>query len=516
MRKVGIFRAFGILGSTTLLSRLTGYIRDAIIASYIGTTLYADSFFVAFRIPNMFRRLLGEGALTPTIIPVVCTLKDKEKRFRDEEIKSIITAGVFFLSIITILGIILSPILVKILAFGFMKNKELYELTVLLNRIMFPYLFFVCLVAIFMGILNAYNHFFAPSFSPVLLNLSMIFSTIIFAKFLPLPVYALAIGVIIGGISQVLLQIPYLKRHKIPLSLGTNLITESTKSIYTMLTPSVFGLAITQINILVDTLVASFLKEGTVSYLYYADRVLEIPIGVFVVSFATAILPFISESAKKGDNSETIKQFKKVFLFCLILTLPTMAIFLSFGKPIISTLFQRKAFNEISLRETYLALIGYSIGLPFFSFNRIITPLFYAYKKVKAPVIAGFYAMLTNISLDVILMQLGQLGLSLATSISAVVNGFFLNHLFKKHHFCLEMKLEAKKYLKILTSSTLAGILLYTAEKFFPYNHTFFIKFLALLISLFLYIILYIALLIFFKIDDFKEAIWDIKKRFMR
>ncbi|MCX7991614.1 MAG: murein biosynthesis integral membrane protein MurJ, partial [Proteobacteria bacterium] len=362
MKKTGILRAVGVLGSTTLLSRLTGYIRDAVIAGFIGTSFYADAFFVAFRIPNMFRRLLGEGALTPAIVPVVSDLKDKPKDIRDSEIKSIISSGFFILLIITFLGILLSPLLVKFLAYGYTKNKELYDLTVYLNRLMFPYLFFVCMVAIFMGILNAYNHFFAPSFSPVLLNISMIFGIISLSGILSLPVYALAFGVLLGGLLQLLLQIPYLKKIDISPSLGLNLISPSTKSIYEMLLPSFFGLAITQINIVVDTLVASFLKEGTVSYLYYADRILEIPIGVIVVSFATAILPSISESARAGDINESGRQFKRVLKMCLLFVLPTMIVFISFGKPILSTLFQRKAFDEVSLRETYFALLGYSLG----------------------------------------------------------------------------------------------------------------------------------------------------------
>lgn len=516
MKKLNILRAVGVLSSTTLLSRLTGYIRDAIIASFIGTSFYADAFFVAFRIPNMFRRLLGEGALTPAIVPVVAELKEKDKNIRDIEIKSIISSGFFLLLLITILGIILSPFLVKALAYGYTSNKELYELTVKLNRLMFPYLFFVCMVAIFMGVLNAYNHFFAPSFSPVLLNLSMILSIILLAKFLTLPVYALAIGVLIGGILQLIIQFPFLKTIDIKPTIGFNIITNSTKSIYKLLIPSFFGLAITQINILVDTLVASFLKEGTVSYLYYADRILEIPIGVIVVSFATAILPVISESAKVGNTNESRRQFKKVLSMCLIFILPTMIIFIGFGKPILSTLFQRKAFNDVSLHETYLALIGYSVGLPFFSFNRIITPLFYAYKRVKAPVKASFFAMITNISFDIILMPYGQLGLSLATSLSSVVNGLMLYYYFKKEHFSLKITEDLSKYLKILILTILSALPIFFLEKYFPYNSSFYIKLVYLILSLTFFFVLYISLIFVFKIEGIRDSLWKIKQRLLR
>lgn len=516
MKGHSTLRAFSILSLSTLLSRITGYIRDAVIAAFIGTSFYSDAFFVAFRIPNMFRRLLGEGALTPAIVPVVSELKEKDKTIRDREIKSLISAGFFVLLIVTLLGIILSPYLVKLLAYGFTKNKEIYEITVSLNRLMFPYLFFVCMVAIFMGVLNAHHHFFAPSFSPVILNLSMIFGLLLLFQAFALPVYALAIGVIIGGLLQLLFQIPYLKRIDIKISIGLNFFTDSTKAVYSMLLPSLFGLAITQINILVDTLVASFLKEGTVSYLYYADRILEIPIGVIVVSFATAILPAISDSARDGNEITVRSQFLKTLSMCLIFVIPTMIVFIFFGKPILSTLFQRKAFNINSLGETYYALLGYSFGLPFFSFNRIITPLFYAYKKVKAPVKAGFFAMITNISFDIILMPLGQFGLALATSISSVVNGIMLHSYFKKEHHSLKIKGELSIYSKTLLISLISAIPIFFLERVFPYNSSIYLKLVFLLFGLSLYFSLYFSLLYFFGIKDFKEALWRIKKRFSR
>lgn len=516
MRKTNILRAVGVLSSTTLLSRITGYLRDAVIASFIGTSFYADAFFVAFRIPNMFRRLLGEGALTPAIVPVVSDLKDKDKSIKEQEIKSIISAGFFVLLFITVLGIVLSPLFVKVIAYGFTKKNELYEITVYLNRLMFPYLFFVCMVAIFMGILNAHNHFFAPSFSPVLLNISMTLGLLLFSKFFSLPVLALAYGVLIGGFLQMLLQLPYLKKLDIRPSIGLNLFTESTKAIALMLIPSFFGLAITQINVLVDTLVASFLKEGTVSYLYYADRILEIPIGVIVVSFATAILPMIAETAKKSENDLLRRQFNKVFTLCLIFVLPIMILFISFGKPLLSTLFQRRAFDNISLQETYYALLGYSLGLPFFSFNRVITPLFYAYKKVKDPVRAGFFAMITNISFDIILMPWGQFGLALATSLSALVNSYMLSFYFKKNHFPLEVMGHSGTYIKILSSSILAGIPFFYLQQFFPYNGSFYLKLFYLTIGVSFFFMTYLIFVIIFKVEGIKEALWKIKEKLSR
>ncbi len=516
MKKHSTIRAFGILSLSTFLSRVTGYIRDAIIAAFIGTSFFSDAFFVAFRIPNLFRRLLGEGALTPAIVPVVSELKEKEENLKKREIKTIISAGFFVLFLLTLLGIVFSPYLVKLLAYGYSKNNQLFNVTVFLNRLMFPYLFFVCMVAIFMGILNAHHHFFAPSFSPVLLNLSMIFSLLLFYKSFDLPVYALAVGVLAGGALQFLFQIPYLAAFGIRPSIGFHLVSDSTKAIYKMLVPSFFGLAITQINVLVDTLVASFLKEGTVSYLYYADRIMEIPIGIIVVSFASAILPTISDNARE-DKAVLVKdQFLKTLNLCLIFVIPLMAAFIFFGKPIISTLFQRKAFNLISLQETSYALLGYSLGLPFFSFNRIITPLFYAYKKAKSPVKAGFFAMLTNISFDIILMPWGQFGLALATSISALVNGIMLYFYFSREHFSLDLKRESINILKIFLCSLPPVMVMIFTEKYFPYEQNFYIKIIFTSIIMLISSALYFFLLWSWGVREMKEGLWKIKKRFLR
>jgi len=516
VKKHSTFRAFSVLSLSTFLSRITGYVRDAVIAAFVGTSFHADAFFVAFRIPNLFRRLLGEGALTPAIVPVVSEIKDKQTDFRNKEIKSIISAGFFVLITLTVLGIIFSPYLVKLLAYGFSKNKEIFDITVFLNRLMFPYLFFVCMVAIFMGILNAYHHFFAPSFSQVLLNISMIFSLLALNSIFSVPVYALAVGVLVGGLLQFVFQLPFLARLGVKAAIDLNIFTDSTKTIYKMLIPSFFGLAITQINILVDTLVASFLKEGTISYLYYADRILEIPIGIIVVSFASAILPTLSDNAREDKSQLVREQFLKTLNLCLIFILPLMIAFLFFGKPIISTLFQRRAFSVSSLEETNYALIGYSLGLPFFSFNRIITPLFYAYKKVKSPVKAGFYAMLTNISLDIILMPLGQLGLSLATSISAAVNAVMLYFYFTKEHFNLNIKRELKNFINIFISTIPLLIFMVFSEKFFPYEQRFYIKILYTSFCIAVCYAIYFIILWLLGIKDLKEGIWKIKKRFLK
>lgn len=511
-RKKNILKAFSVVSSMTFLSRITGYIRDVFIAAFIGASFYSDAFFVAFRIPNMFRRLFGEGALTPAIVPTATLLLEKDEKYWKDGIKSIIAASALTVTIVTILGIIFSPFLVKLMAYGFTKNESTYSLTVNLNRLMFPYLFFISMVAVYMGLLNAKHHFLAPSFSPVFLNLSMIFSLIVLRFFFKIPVFALAYGVLLGGVLQLLFQIPFLKKEGLPFLPGVRIKTPATISVVQMVIPSMFGLAITQINIIVDTFVASFLKEGTVSYLYYADRLLELPISLFVVSFATAILPSVSQHAVLGDEAKVRENFSKALIYALFLIIPSLFFMLCLGKPALSTLFQRKAFDMDALSGTYYALIGYSLGFPFFTFNRLITPLFYAHKNTKLPVRAGFFAMLTNIAMDIVLMPWGAFGLSTATSISAAVNGFFLYTLFRKEFYLLGIKNVYEICVKLFFSAFFAAVPVYILTLHFSYDDKLLIKIAYLLLFAAAYISLMVIFMILFKVNEVND-IWNILKK---
>lgn len=510
--KKSILRAFGVISSMTFLSRITGYIRDAFIAAFIGASYFSDAFFVAFRIPNMFRRLFGEGALTPAVVPVVAGLLSKGEKESREGIKSIIGAAGLSVLLITVLGVIFSPFLVKMMAYGFTKNEIIFTLTVNLNRLMFPYLFFISLVAVYMGILNAKDHFFAPSFSPVLLNLAMIFALVFLRYFFKLPVFALAYGVLLGGVAQLLFQIPYLRIERLPITPNFKIKTEATKTVFTLLIPSIFGMAITQINILVDTFVASFLKTGTVSYLYYADRLLELPIGIFVISFATAILPTISKNVIDNDISGVNHNFSRVLTYSLFFIIPAMFFMLCLGKPALAILFKRRSFDLEALEGTYFALIGYSLGLPFFTFNRLITPLFYAYKNTKLPVKAGFFAMITNVIMDILLMPLGAFGLSTATTVSAIINAIFLFSYFRKWQYRLELSKAKTFTIKIFLSSFLAAIPTFILSIHFAYDDNLLVKIIYLIILTALYLCLAAIFLMLFKTEEVKD-IWQFAKK---
>lgn len=507
-----ILRAFTVLSSMTLISRITGYLRDAVIAAFLGATVYSDAFFVAFRIPNMFRRLFGEGALTPALVPVVSALVNKPENERNREIRSLIGTAILTVGIVTLMGIIIAPYLVKALAYGFTKDQNIFLLTTNLTRIMFPYLFFISIVAVYMGILNAYHHFFAPAFSPVLLNLTMIFSLLLLRPFFTLPVFALAIGVLIGGFFQLIIQIPFMKQNQIPFFPLFNYKAHSVKEVLYMITPSIFGLAITQINVLVDTLVASFLESGTVSYLYYADRLLELPIGIFTVSFASALLPSISSKVQNNDIQGIRHDFNRTLINCMLFIIPSMLFLIFFGDTIISVLFKRKAFDVIAEEGSYRALIGYSLGLPFFTFNRLITPLFYAYKKTKEPVKAGFFAMFVNIIMDILLMPLGEFGLALATTLSGTANTFLLISLFKKNHYQLYLKNSLNTCFKILIASIISILIPKLILYFINIENNFINKVYSLIFTGIIFLSFLITLLKLMKVEEL-SIIWKRLKK---
>lgn len=458
-----IAKAAGVVGLSTLMSRILGFVRDALVAKMFGAGMAADAFFVAFRIPNLFRRLLGEGSLTSSFIPIFTEYVTRKSK---EEARGLANAffslALVILSVVTLAGIVLAPVIVTVMAHGFSSVPEKFHLTVTLTRMMFPYLLFVGLVALCMGILNSLRHFAAPALSPVLLNVSIILSALYLTPYLKEPVMALAIGVVIGGISQLMLQLPFLWRNGINLKPRWEPRHPGVVRVGGLMAPSIIGLAVTQINVLVDTIVASFLKEGTVSYLYYADRLLEFPMGIFAIAIATAVLPTMSEKAAKNDMGGVKDTFSYALRLTLFLTIPAMVGLISLGIPIISLLFQRGIFTYSTTVDTSMALYGFALGLPAFAGVRIIVPVFYALQDTKTPVKIAVIAMFTNVTCDLIFMYpLRQFGLSLATSLSALVNFTVLAYILRKRIGRMGARRVLMSAAKVTASSVLMGIAAY-------------------------------------------------------
>jgi putative peptidoglycan lipid II flippase len=429
-----ITKAAGIVGTATLLSRILGFIRDVVVAWFFGAGLAADAFFIAFTIPNLLRRLFAEGSLTISFIPVFteCLFK----RGREEAFRLARSAWwllTIVLAAVALLGVLFSPLIVKVIARGFLSSPEKFDLTILLTRIMFPYIFFISLVALAMGILNALGHFAAPALAPVLLNLAMIGSVLLLSPHLAEPSKGLAIGVIIGGVLQLALQIPFMVRKGFHLFVRSPLYHPGIKRIALLMVPAIFGAAVYQMNIVVARLLASYLPEGSVSYLYYADRLVQFPLGVFAIALATAVLPSLSKQAAAKDMEGLRASFSYALRLVFFVSIPAMTGLIILREPIVRLLFQRGAFDLATTHLTAEALLYYAIGLWAFSGVRIVVATFYALQDTKTPVKIAVISLFVNIVLSVLLMgPMRHSGLALATSLASGVNFILLIGALKK------------------------------------------------------------------------------------
>ncbi len=424
----GITGAASLMASLTLVSRILGYIRDAVIAYVFGAGMYADAFFVAFRVSNLLRRLVGEGALTSSFVPiftdVLATRSPKEAR---DFCSRAFTLFFIVLVLLMVLGMVFSSGLVWLMSPGFARTAEKLPLTVSLTRLMFPYMVFIGLMAMAMGVLNSMKHFTAPALSPVLFNISIILAVAIAAPFMEMPVYALAFGVLAGGVLQLLLQVPFLRRYGMmprPL-LGFN--DPAIRRIFALMGPAALGVGVYQLNIFVTMRFASTLPDGSVSYLYYAGRVMELPLGVFAVAVSTAVLPDLSRYVVQRDWDN----FRGTLGFGLRLvnftTIPATVGLLVLGGPIIDVLFTRGEFGSLESTETAFALYFYAIGLVPVAASRILSSVFYSMKDTVTPVITALFAFLFNIAMCLLLIgPLRHGGLALATSLSSLLNAVLL------------------------------------------------------------------------------------------
>jgi putative peptidoglycan lipid II flippase len=327
------------------------------------------------------------------------------------------------LAAVTVLGILLAPFIVTIMAPGFSGSAEKFDLTVLLTKVMFPYILFIGLVALCMGILNALGHFAAPALAPVFLNLAMILSVFGFASFFKKPVIGLGVGVLIGGMLQLAFQVPFLLKQKFFFWKKSPWYHPAVKQIGKLMMPAVFGSAVYQINILVGTLLASLLPEGSISYLYYADRLVQFPLGIFAIAIGTAVLPSLSRQAAAQDMEALRDTFAYAMRLLFFITMPAMIGLIVLGVPIVQLLFNRGAFDAITTRLTAEALLYYSLGLWAFSGVRIVVSTFYALQDTKTPVKVAIFSLLANIVFSLFLMgPMRHGGLALATSLSSMLN----------------------------------------------------------------------------------------------
>jgi len=415
-----------VIGGATLLSRVLGFLRDVVIAFSLGAGPMADAFFVAFRVPNLLRRLFAEGSLTMAFVPVFTRIR-QENGFQEASVlaRSVLLWLLLILGLLSLLAIVAARPLTFLVAAGFNYKDDpaVLEMTVLLIRICFPYIILISGVALCMGILNAMGHFLAPALAPCLLNIALILTAAgAFWLDLNVPV-ALALGVLIGGLGQWLLQQPFLRRQGFAWRGSLKPAHHGVKRIGRLMLPTVFGAAVYQLNILVNTNLASFLPHGSISYLYYADRLVQFPLGVFGLAISTAALPSFSGLAAQNRSQELGSAVEETTGLNLFISLPAAAGLIALREPIIAVLFGHGAFSELAVQSTSLALIGYALGLPAFCCVRALVSAFYAQEDTKTPVVVASICLPINALLGLLLMgPLDHLGLALAVSLASWVN----------------------------------------------------------------------------------------------
>ncbi|MFQ5480631.1 MAG: murein biosynthesis integral membrane protein MurJ [Thermodesulfobacteriota bacterium] len=434
IHKKKIAAGASIVASATALSRVLGYTRDMAIAYYFGAGALSDAFFVAFRISNLLRRLVGEGALTSSFIPI---FQEERTRRDDAELKGLIS-GVFtlitlILLVLTFLGIFFSENLVALMSPGFLENPAKFTLTVNLTRLMFPYMIFVGLMAIGMGILNSLRHFTAPALAPVFFNIAIILSILIVSPFLTHPVYALAIGVLLGGAMQFAIMLPWLRRYGFLPEFSLNFRDSAILKIFKLMGPAAFGVGIYQLNIFITLWFASGLAEGSVSFLYYSGRLMELPLGIFGVAISTVALPGLAEYAAKEHWSAFMDSLLYALRLVLFLTIPAAIGLIILSPSIIDVLFAHGEFNEGATSSTAWALYFYAPGLVPVALYRIFTSAFYSLKDTVTPVAVAVVTLIINLFFCIVLVgPMKHAGLAFATTISALFNMVILFYLLRR------------------------------------------------------------------------------------
>jgi len=427
-------RSSALVGSMTMVSRVLGLLRDVVIAAFVGASANADAFFVAFKIPNFLRRLFAEGAFSQAFVPVLADYKEGGSRAAVQGLVDRV-AGVLggSLSLLTLLAILAAPIITAIFAPGFVSQPEKFQLTSEMIRITFPYLMLISMTGFCGAVLNSYGRFAVPAFTPVFLNLSLIFAVLVAAPWFEEPVFALAWGVLLAGCIQLLFQLPSLYRLELVPRPVWDTSDEGVRRILRLMVPALFGVSVSQINLLLDTVLASFLPTGSVSWLYYSDRLAELPLGIFGIAIATVILPNLSAhraAAREHSFSTTLDWAVR---WVLLIGVPAALALIVLAEPILVTLFQYGALTANDVEMSALSLRAYGLGLAAFMLVKVLAPGFYARQDTATPVRFGITAMVANMVMNVVftlpLMYfwgVGHMGLALATSLAAILNAFLL------------------------------------------------------------------------------------------
>ena len=483
----------------TLISRMLGYVRDILIAIFLGTSLFADAFFVAFRLPNTFRRLFAEGTFNAAFIPSYAGMLAKDKEEADNFAKNVFNLLFIILLFFVLLAEIFMPQLIFVIAPGFYKDPEKLNLAIDLSRITFPFLFFVCLASFFAAILNSYNKFAAAAAAPIILNVILI-GSLFFSQWINISdVLALSYAVSLAGFLQLIVLLFFVKKNFQPILSIKIKIDEKIKLFFHKLLPSIFSSGVTQINILVGTIIASF-QAGAVSYLYYSDRVYQLHLAVAGIAVVTVMLPELSKHVKKNNSEKIIDLQNRALELCLFLSIPAATALVLASNQIITSLFGYGSFNNESVINTAIALTFFAFGVPAFSILKIFSNFFFARNDTKTP----FYLSVISVTLNIVISvsffsKLGFVIIPIATSISSWINVFMHFYFIKKRDLHIFDGQFIYKFPRMILSVVVMGIVLYLLLGFFSdkfeYNESW--KF------IYLFIIVIISLISYFLISNF-------------
>ncbi len=463
---VKVAKAAGVVGFATLLSRIMGYLRDMVMSWAFGTTVAADAFYVAYRIPNLLRELLAEGSMSAAFIPVFTETLTRESRDSARRLANAVFARLLvLLAVLTALGIIFAPYVVKLIALGWEYKPDFhdkYTLGVTLTRIMFPYLLFIGLAALAMGMLNSLRSFLTPALSPVMLNILTISAVVLSVRFLPDPIMGVAAGVVLGGLFQFLIQVPALKKQGMMLQPVFSPSHPGVKRIGLLALPVFVSSSVNQINIFIGTIFASFLATGSITYLFYGMRFIHFPLGIFGIAIATAVLPTMSAQAARREMDEFRDTLSFGLRLVFFIMFPAMAGLITLRVPIVNLLLEHGQFDRVSTQGTASALLFYAVGLWSMAGYRIVAQAFYSLQDTKTPVKIAIVALIANMLFSgafLLWTPLAHGGLALAASLASMLNISLLTIMLRKKIGRIDARRIGLSLLKIIPASIVMGMI---------------------------------------------------------